>query len=129
MASLIIPTLRTTSMNSRSEIRRPRHLQILACALFASAALATTAAFAQADGDLNAAIAPQFRAAVTDSQQARIAAVAAPGGALMNHLDARMRQIQATQDPALRQRRMDDFLKTLRSGMENISKAGAVTHR
>ena len=37
----------------------------------------------------------------------------------MNQLDARMRQIQATQDPVLRQRRMEEFLKTLQGGKWN----------
>lgn len=36
---------------------------------------------------------------------------------LMNDLQARMKQIQATPDPYLRQRQMDDFLKTLKDGM------------
>ncbi len=59
----------------------------------------------------------------------RIAPANAPGGALMNNLDARMRQIQATQDPDLRQKRMGEFLKALQGGMEHIGKHGAAAAR
>ncbi len=57
-------------------------------------------------------------------EPARIAPTHAPGGVLMNQLDKRMRQIQATQEPELRQQRMAEFLTTLKSGMEHIGKNG-----
>lgn len=111
------------------EIRRYRSIRHLTIAALAAGFAA--AAMAQADGDSNAMPVPVvIQAAPTDSSQpARIAPVDAPGGALMNNLQDRMKQIQATQDPTLRQRRMDEFLKTLNSGMHSIAKNGAAAGR
>ena len=87
-------------------------------------------ASAQADGMSAPVAAPlALPSPSAPSATARIAALNAPGGALMNALHDRMRQIQATQDPALRQRRMDEFLPALQAGMQNISKPTAAAGR
>lgn len=52
----------------------------------------------------------------------KLPAAQAPGAALMNNLHERMKQIQATPDPALRQKRMDEFLRVLQKGMTEMSK-------
>ena len=92
----------------------------------------TTVALAQADGIENGmptvSVVP-VPAVDPSTQPMRIAPANAPGGALMNHLDARMRQIQSTQDPELRQRRMGEFLKALQGGMEHIGKNGSAAPR
>ncbi len=49
----------------------------------------------------------------------------APGAVLMNSLQERMKRIQAIPDPALRQKRMDEFFITLQRNMADISKQGA----
>ena len=76
-------------------------------------------AMAQADGP---AIAPNVVAPAPAPNVFQPAGGGGPGAGLMNELHARMNEIQATPDPVLRQRRMDEFLKTLTSGMARISK-------
>ena len=43
----------------------------------------------------------------------------------MNELQRRMKEIQATPDAMLRQKRMDEFLKTLQIGMAGLGKPPA----
>lgn len=90
----------------------------LMAALILSGSLTT--ARAQADG-ASVVVAPVPREYASPGS-ARIAPANAPGGPLMNDLHERMKRIQATPDPAVRQRQHDEFLKTLKDGMEAISR-------
>lgn len=97
--------------------------------IFAAAALLTlggaNVAHAQADGAatmLSDATALQI---APSTAQPRLALGTGPGAELMNDLHERMKQIQATSDPALRKQRTDEFLKTLQQGMAAIGRQPA----
>lgn len=103
-----------------------RQMRLVLSTGFALIGLAD-AAQAQADGaDI---VAPTVARVYTVPDEPRLAPEAAPGGPLMNRLHERMKRMQATADPVLKQHQQDEFLEALKDGMEALGRPSALSRR